>query len=170
MPDGKKNLLPEIKHIFSTTVVKLIKSYGIIMLITFSELFISFSVMKMFGVMTISYIPLIALCITLFDILPVAGTGGILIPWALISLILGNYKQAIGIIVTYVLITAIRQYVEPKVIGNSLGVHPLVTLAGMYFGLKLFGFLGMIVVPLCIMTVKAFNDSGRIKIYKTDRN
>lgn len=170
MPDGKKNLLPEIKHIFSTTVVKLIKSYGIIMLITFSELFISFSVMKMLGVMTISYIPLIALCITLFDILPVAGTGGILIPWALISLILGNYKQAIGVIVTYILITIIRQYVEPKVIGNSLGVHPLITLAGMYFGLKLFGFLGMIVVPLCIMTVKAFNDSGRIKIYKTDRN
>lgn len=166
MPENKKTLLPEIKRIFSSTVLKLIRSYGLIMLITFTELFVAFSFMRLAGVLNTNFIPLIALGIAIFDILPVAGTGGILIPWILISLILGNYKLAIGLLITYILISVIRQYIEPKIVGNSLGVHPLITLAGMYFGLKLFGFLGIIVIPLCIMTLKAFNDSGRIHLYK----
>lgn len=169
LPESKKTLLPEIKHIFSTTVLKLIRSYGLIMLITFTELCISFYVMHLAGVLNTNFIPLIALGIAVFDILPVAGTGGILIPWIIISLFLGNYRLAIGLLITYALISVIRQYIEPKIVGTSLGVHPLITLASMYFGLKLFGFLGIIVMPLCIMTVKAFNDSGRIHIYKPAR-
>lgn len=51
--------------------------------------------------------------------------------------------------------------------GSSLGVNPIVTLMGIYFGLKFFGFLGMFLVPLCVMTLKAFNDAGRINIWKT---
>ena len=171
LPENKKTLLPELKHIFSTTVLKLIRSYGLIMLVTFTELCISFYVMKMAGVLNTNYIPLIAVGIAAFDILPVAGTGGILIPWIIISLILGNYQLAIGLLITYALISVIRQYIEPKIVGSSLGVHPLITLASMYFGLKLFGFMGIIIMPLCIMTLKAFNDSGRIHLYKSaERN
>lgn len=51
--------------------------------------------------------------------------------------------------------------------GSSLGVNPIVTLMGIYFGLKFFSFLGMFLVPLCVMTLKAFNDAGRINIWKT---
>ena len=61
----------------------------------------------------------------------------------------------------YVVITVIRQYIEPKIVGQTLGVNPLVTLMGLYFGLKIFGFIGMFLVPLAVMTVKAFNDTGR---------
>lgn len=107
----------------------------------------------------------IAIGIAIFDILPVAGSGGILIPWALISLLLGNTKQGIGLLVLYVAITVIRQYIEPKIVGQTLGVNPLVTLMGLYFGLKIFGFIGMFLVPLAVMTVKAFNDTGRIHLY-----
>ena len=79
--------------------------------------------------------------------------------------------QAIGLIVIYAIITVIRQYIEPKIMGSTLGVHPLVTLAGLYFGLKLFGFMGMFIVPISVMTVKAFNDTGRIHLYKApERN
>ena len=117
--------------------------------------------------MSNSYIYLIALGICIFDILPVAGSGGILIPWAIVSLIMGNTAQAIGLIVIYVIITVIRQYIEPKIVGDSLGVNPLITLAGLYFGLKLFGVLGMFIVPILIMTIKAFNDTGRISLWKT---
>ncbi len=67
----------------------------------------------------------------------------------------------------YITISVVRQYIEPKIVGDSLGVHPLVTLAGLYFGLKLFGFMGMLIVPLTIMTLKAFNDTGRIKLWQT---
>lgn len=166
LPEGKKNLLVEMKQVFSKTILKMVKAYGIIMLITFCELSLGFTILNLIGVMNNKYVYLIALATAVFDILPVAGSGGILVPWALISLIMGDIGMAIGIIVIYVVITIIRQYIEPKIVGDSLGVNPIITLAGLYFGLKLFGFLGMFVVPICIMTLKAFNDTGRIKLWK----
>ena len=167
LPEGKKNVLVEFKQVFSKTIFTMFKAYGIIMCITFSELFLGFSILSLMGIMKNSYFAIIALVIAVFDILPVAGSGGILIPWALFSLIYGNYKQAVGLIIMYIIITVIRQYIEPKIVGTSLGVHPIVTLMGLYFGLKLFGFIGMFIVPLTVMTLKAFNDAGRINIWKS---
>ena len=166
LPEGKKNLLSELKQLFSKTVLTMFKAYGIIMLITFSELLIGFTVLRALGIMQNNYFVLIAALIAVFDILPVAGSGGILIPWAVFSLVSGNAKQAIGLIAIYVLITVIRQYIEPKIVGTTLGVHPIITLMGLYFGLKMFGFIGMFLVPLVIMTLKAFNDAGRISLWK----
>ena len=170
LPDDKKGVLVEFKQVFSKTILTMFKAYGIIMCITFCELFLGFSIMSLFGIMNNGYFAIIALAIAVFDILPVAGSGGILIPWSLFSLIYGNYKQAIGLIILYIVITVIRQYIEPKIVGTSLGVHPIVTLMGLYFGLKLFGFIGMFIVPLTVMTLKAFNDAGRISIWKTSNN
>lgn len=167
LPSSRKNMLGEIKQIFSKTVLKMFRAYGLIMLITFLELFLGFSILRLLGIMENNYAVLIAAAIAIFDILPVAGSGGILIPWALVSLISGNIPQAIGLVVIYVIISIIRQYIEPKIVGDSLGVHPLVTLAGLYFGLKLFGFLGMFIVPITVMTIKAFNDAGRIHLYNS---
>ncbi len=171
LPENKKNFLSEIKQVFSKTVLKMLRAYGFIMLITFCELFIGLTILNVIGVSDNGYTAIIAILIAIFDILPVAGSGGILIPWAVISLILGMTGQAVGLIVIYIVITIIRQYIEPKIVGDSLGVHPIVTLAGLYFGLKLFGFLGMFIVPISIMTIKAFNDTGRIHLYNSpDRN
>ncbi|MDE6469600.1 MAG: sporulation integral membrane protein YtvI [Eubacterium sp.] len=171
LPEGKKNILSEIKQIFSKTVLKMIRAYSLIMFITFCELFLGLSILNWIGAIQSGYIVIIAIAIAVFDILPVAGSGGILIPWALVSLVMGNIKGAIGLMVVYAVITVIRQYIEPKIVGSSLGVHPLVTLAGLYFGLKLFGFMGMFIVPLGVMTLKAFNDAGRIHLFKSpDRN
>ncbi len=167
LPDGKKNLLVEIKQVFTKTILKMFRAYGIIMFITFCELSLGFTILKTVHIMDSGYIYLIAMAIAIFDILPVAGSGGILIPWAIISIITGNNAQCIGLLIMYALITVIRQYIEPKIVGDTLGVNPLITLAGLYFGLKLFGFIGMFVVPICIMTLKAFNDTGRIKLWKT---
>lgn len=167
LPEGKRNLLSETKQIFSNTIVKMIRAYAIIMFITFCELFLGMTIMTAAGIMHNSYIVVIAIAIAVFDILPVAGSGGILIPWGIFSLVTGDYRQGIGLLVMYGIITIIRQYIEPKIVGNTLGVHPLVTLMGLYFGLKIFGFIGMFVVPLALMTLKAFNDSGRIHIYNS---
>lgn len=167
LPESKKNLLSETKQIFSKTILKMLRAYGLIMFITFCELFLGLTILNLIGVMDNGYVFMIAIAIAVFDILPVAGSGGILIPWAVVSVILGSYPQAIGLIIIYVVITVIRQYIEPKIVGTSLGVHPIVTLAGLYFGLKLFGFMGMFIVPLAVMTLKAFNDAGRIHLYKT---
>lgn len=171
LPDSRKNFLVEIKQVFSKTILKMFRAYGLIMIITFFELFLGFTIMSLAGIMDNGYYALIAVGIAIFDILPVAGSGGILIPWAIISLVTGSYQQAIGLIVIYVVISIIRQYIEPKIVGNSLGVHPIVTLMGLYLGYKIFGFIGMFVVPISVMTLKAFNDTGRIQLWKTiERN
>lgn len=167
LPEGKKNILSDFKQIFSKTVLKMVRAYALIMFITFCELFIGFSILNLIGVSNNSYAAIIAVGIAIFDILPVAGSGGILIPWAVISLILGNTGQAVGLIIIYIIISVIRQYIEPKIVGTSLGVHPIVTLAGLYFGLKLFGFMGMFIVPIAVMTLRAFNDAGRIHLYNS---
>lgn len=167
LPENKKNILSEMKQIFSKTVLKMLKAYGLIMFITFCELFVGLSILNWIGAVQSSYIVIIAAAIAIFDVLPVAGSGGILIPWALISLVLGNGKGTVGLIAMYLIITVIRQYIEPKIVGSSLGVHPIVTLAGLYFGLKLFGFMGMFIVPLGLMTIKAFNDAGRIHLFNS---
>lgn len=166
MPEKRRTLLPEIKNIFFNTVGKMFRSYCIIMFITFCEVFIGLSLLNVFKIMQNDYILVISIGIAVFDILPVLGAGGVLLPWALYGLITSDVKLAIGLIVIYLLILGFRQYLEPKIIGNQLGVHPLVTLAGLYFGLKLFGFIGIFIVPICIMTLKALNDSGRITIWK----
>lgn len=165
LPDKQKNLLGETKKIFSSTILKMCRAYGLIMFITFCENFLGLTILNLIGVMKNSYVFVIAICIAVFDILPVAGSGGILIPWSLIALVSGNVGQCVGLLILYAVITVIRQYIEPKIVGDSLGVNPLVTLAGLYFGLKLFGFMGMFIVPICVMTLKAFNDSGRIHLY-----
>lgn len=167
LPEGKKNILSDFKQIFSKTVLKMVRAYALIMFITFCELFIGLSILNLIGVSNNSYAAIIAVGIAIFDILPVAGSGGILIPWAVISLILGNTGQAVGLIIIYIIISVIRQYIEPKIVGTSLGVHPIVTLAGLYFGLKLFGFMGMFIVPIAVMTLRAFNDAGRIHLYNS---
>jgi len=171
LPESKKNFLSEIKQVFSHTILRMVRAYALIMFITFCELFLGFTILSLVGIMNNSYIFVIAIGIAIFDILPVAGSGGVLMPWALFSLISGNLPQAIGLMVIYVVISVIRQYIEPKIVGSSLGVHPLVTLAGLYFGLKLFGFMGMFIVPLTVMTIKALNDTGRIHLYNApERN
>lgn len=166
MPENKKNILPEVKNVFFNTVGKMFRSYFIIMCITFAEVFIGLSLLNVLKFMHNDYILVISMGIALFDILPVLGAGGVLIPWALYSLITGDVKLAIGLIIIYLFILGFRQYLEPKIMGNQLGVHPLVTLASLYFGLKMFGFIGIFVVPMCIMTLKALNDSGRITLWK----
>ena len=98
LPEGKKNLLSETKQIFSKTILKMLRAYGIIMFITFCELFLGLSILNLIGVMNNGYVFMIAIAIAVFDILPVAGSGGILIPWAVVSLILGRATHVIQII------------------------------------------------------------------------
>ena len=114
------------------------------MSITFIELFIGFTIIQLDSAF------LVALSIAIFDILPVFGTGGIMIPWTIICLIQGNYVFAIELLVIYIIVTIIRNIIEPKIVGAELGLHPLVTLASMLVGVRFFGILGLFGFPIGI--------------------
>ncbi len=142
------------------TIGKFIKAYTAILSITFAELSLGFLLLGipnpfLFGAM-----------IALIDIMPILGTGAVLLPWSIIALILGNTKIGIGMFILYIVITAVRQTIEPKIVGGQIGLHPIITLVLMYVGAKLMGVLGLLLLPVIATIIKTLNDEGTIHLFK----
>lgn len=150
----------QIKEYLIGTLFVCIRSYIMIMAITFVELSIGLSILGM------KYAVLIALTISVFDILPVLGTGGIMIPWAVIVALSGRYTFAAGIAVIYIIITVIRNIIEPKIVGSQLGLHPVVTLASMFAGMQLMGIAGLFGFPIFLSLLRHLNKNGTVKLFK----
>ncbi len=153
--------LYDAKSYMTDTVLKYMRAYAIIMSVTFVELSIGLTILR------IENSILVALIIALVDILPVLGTGGIVIPWIIIETIQGNYRLAAGLLIMYVIITVIRNIIEPRIVGQSLGLNPLLTLMSMYVGLINFGFIGMLGFPVLLMIAINFQESGKIRFWKS---
>lgn len=162
----KIDVVRDSKRTVSSSLKKIVKAYLLIMLITFSEMFIGLNILKLIGVYNSSYIFVIAFVTCVVDIVPVLGTGTVVLPWAVYSFIMGDIGLGIGLIVIYAVITVIRQIIEPKFVAMQLGLPPFVTIIAMFFGLKLFGFVGLFLLPLAITMLKVLNDKGTIHLWK----
>lgn len=160
LPEKQRNIVFAIRHYVSDTVMKFIVAYGKLMTLTFIELSIGLSILQVENALAIAFI------ISVFDVLPVLGTGGIMIPWILISFLNSSPKLAIGLMILYLVITIIRNIVEPKIVGKQIGLHPVLMLLCMYLGVKLFGFLGLFIMPFLILIIQNLNDAGLIHLYK----
>ena len=159
VPEKHKKLAGETWATFAHTLGQMIKSYLLIMFITFCELAIGLTLMR------VEYSLLLAALISVVDIFPVIGTGTVLIPWGAIALLTGNVILGIGIFLLYILITVIRNVLEPRIVGRRIGLHPLVTLILMYLGLHLFGIPGMFILPLAFILLKNAQDAGMIHLW-----
>jgi predicted PurR-regulated permease PerM len=93
-----------------------------------------------------------------------------MIPWALYSLITGNIPLAIGLAVIYVVVLIIRQVMEPKLVAIRLGLPPVITIAAMYLGTQIFGFVGLFLLPITLIMLKRLNDEGVIHLWKTGKS
>ncbi len=144
VPGSVKKILRNIRIYLTDTLFVVIRSYVLIMLLTFTELSILFSV---FG---IEHAVIKAAAIAMLDILPILGTGGIMIPWAVTSFVLGYTGLGVKLLLIYGIVTVVRNYVEPKIVGTQLGLHPIITLVSMFIGLRLFGFWGLFGLPVGI--------------------
>ncbi len=149
IPSSRRELATTSLHYTKTMIAVYIKSYSLLFLLTFVELSIGFLILG------VDYAVLLAAMIAIFDLMPILGTGGILLPWALIALLIGNWGRAIGILLLYLVITFIRQTLEPKIVGKQIGLHPLATLIAMLLGLKLFGLIGMLGIPVLLAVTMA---------------
>ena len=152
-PEKGKRLVKAKKTVLQG-VGKLVKAYVTIMLITFTEVFIGLNLMKALGVYGGGYIAIIAFITCIVDIIPVLGTGTVLIPWAIFNILTGDFGQGIGLIVLYVVITVLRQVLEPKLVANQAGLPSVVSIMAMFLGARLFGALGVILTPLTIIILK----------------
>ncbi len=161
--------LVRCKHLFSDILGKMCKSYLTIIFITFCEVAIGLNILSFTGVYNGDYIAVISICTALLDILPVFGTGTVLIPWAIISFFSKNFGLGIGLLILYAAITVIRQIVEPRLVSMNIGVPPILTLAGMYIGLQVFGVVGLFAVPITIFFVITLNDEGIIHLWGREK-
>ena len=101
----------------------------------------------------IPYAPFWAGIIALVDALPILGSGTVLVPWSLVSFLQGDRLPAFGLLGLYAAAVVIRSVLEPRLVGKQLGLDPLVTLAALYLGFRLFGIGGMLLAPLIAVTV-----------------
>lgn len=124
------------------------KAYLLIMLLTFLEAFVGLSVLKL------NYACLMAVIIAVVDALPILGVGTVLVPWAILSFFSSDVKTGIGLLVLYGIMLILRQIAEPKIVGSSLGLHPLVTLTSVYIGLRLLGIVGIFAGPITTLMIK----------------
>lgn len=154
---SKKLLLPAL--------ASMAKAYGLIIVITFSELALGLFFLKLIGIYEGNYIFIFALITAIIDIVPILGTGTVLIPWAVYCLLDGKVSLAIGIFIMYVCITVIRQIIEPKLVSNQLGIPPFATIIAMYVGTQIFGVLGIFILPITLVMVKLLNEEGIIHIF-----
>ncbi len=157
-----QDLLFEVRSFTSGIIVKYAKAFATLMFITFVELSLGLSILRVEGAIGI------AALIAVIDIMPVLGTGGVLIPWAIIALIRGQTPFAIGLIILYVIVTVIRNILEPKIVGEQIGLHPVVMLMCIYVGVKLLGFIGLFLLPFTIIIAKHLYENNFLAETKED--
>lgn len=153
-------------HLGVNSLKKMIKAYCLIILITTFELTVGFYILKFIGVFHSPYIIFIAVAIAFIDIIPVLGTGTVLIPWAVISFITGNIGMGIGLLALYIVILVIRQIIEPKLVAGQVGLPPIATIVAMYVGSKTLGVLGFFILPFVVILIKVYNDAGLIHVFR----
>lgn len=137
-----------------------LRSQIILMLMTFFQLLIGFLLL---GVKN----PAAMAAITaLIDALPVFGTGIVLVPWAVYSLLLGSTSRGIGLMICWVIVNLVRSCTQAKLLGDQIGLDPLASLLAVYVGWQVWGVWGMLLFPILLVTLQQLNEKGVIKLWK----
>ncbi|MDQ0337849.1 sporulation integral membrane protein YtvI [Caldalkalibacillus uzonensis] len=155
-------IVPERVQISSRSVIQDLKSALVgfvraqltLMSITFLIVLIGFWILR------VEYALTIALFIGLVDLIPYLGPGLIFVPWIIYLFISGNYFLVIGLSVLYGIVIIQRQMIEPKILGDNVGLDPLVTLFSLFVGFKLFGMIGLIIGPVSMVILGALHRAG----------
>lgn len=133
----------ESKRFLLSSLKKVVGAYLLIMVITFGEISVGLWLLR------IPYFAALGFGIALLDILPFIGSGVVLIPWGAYELLAAkNTPLGLGLLLLYALVSAVRFFLEPKIVGGRIGLHPLATVTAMYAGLRAAGVAGLFLTPL----------------------
>lgn len=160
VPQGIKNFWNMAMDTCLRALVGYLKACFQIMIVVFIILFVIFG-----GIMHVKYASLLALLTAFLDFLPFLGTGIIITPWAIYCVITGEYVNAIILAITYVICLLVHRLLEPKLVGDSVGMSPFATLISMFIGYRLIGMLGLILGIPVGMVVMAFKEQGMFESY-----
>jgi len=136
------------------------KAQGMLAAVTFGLLLAGFFFLRIEGAV------LLAAMIALLDALPLFGAGVALIPWALAELLLSNPGRAAGLALLFAVILAVRNGLEPHVVGRQIGLHPLVSLISFYLGWRLAGLAGMLLAPILVLILVKLREWGYSRLWR----
>lgn len=162
VPERPRHIITEARDSLRVILRKYGKSYGIILCITFAEVLTGFLILGQENAL------LLALAVAVFDIFPIVGVGTILIPWGTITLLGGGTVKGAGLLVLWLVTVVVRQFIEPRIVGRQVGLHPLITLAAMFVGTKLFGAVGLFGLPITCAIVQSLDEAGVIHLIKKE--
>ena len=119
---------------------QLILSFGVFLILTVGFLFME----QPYGL-------LLAFGLAVLDFIPIIGAGTVMVPWAVVDMVLAEYGEAAALMAVWGVIVLFRRFAEPKILGDQTGLSPILSLVGIYVGMKLGGVLGMVVGPLLLL-------------------
>ncbi|MBM7661897.1 sporulation integral membrane protein YtvI [Bacillus mesophilus] len=111
----------------------------------------------------VEYAVLLSIVIVFVDILPVLGTGSVLVPYAIYCFITNQQDTGIGLLILFLVITVVRRVIEPKVYSTNMGISPIASLISMYLGFQVLGFLGLILGPVVVIIYDTLKKAGILK-------
>ncbi|MBB3108289.1 sporulation integral membrane protein YtvI [Paenibacillus phyllosphaerae] len=152
--DSSRNQVDEVLQNLRRSVLGFLRSQLILSVLTY--------ILTLIGllILGLKYPLAIALLVVIVDIMPILGTGSVLVPWASYLLLTGNVYQGVGLIVLFLVITVFRRIVEPKVLGDAVGIGALSALISLYVGFKLVGVIGVFLGPLVVIVYMAARKAG----------
>ncbi len=130
-----------------------LKAEATLILVSFVISLVGLYILK-FAKFNIEFPLLMALFIGFVDALPILGSGTVMVPWAIISALNGDLKLGIAIVILFIIMSVIRQFLEPKLVSKHIGTHPIFTLIAMYTGFKFIGVIGMLFGPIILIVIK----------------
>lgn len=145
VPADVRDFCGTVKDIFKVAFGGYIKSQLLLSLGVWLILSIGFSIMGQ------PYGLLLAVGLAVLDFIPIVGAGTIMVPWAVIDLITSNWKETVGLMIVWGAIILFRRVAEPKILGDQTGLSPILSLVGIYVGMRLGGVLGMILGPMLLL-------------------
>ena len=131
-----------------------LKAEATLILVSFLISVIGLYILKFIG-MNVKYPLLIALAIAFVDALPILGAGSVMVPWAIASALNGDIRLGVAISILWIIMSVVRQFLEPKIVSGKIGIHPIFTLIEMYTGFKVIGVLGMLIGPIVLIILKS---------------
>ena len=145
VPAMARDFCRSVKDIFMSAFGGYVKSQLILSAGVFLILSIGFFLMRQ------PYSLLLAFGLAVLDFIPIIGSGTVMVPWAVVDMILGQYSEAAALMAVWGVIALFRQFAEPKILGDQTGLSPILSLVGIYVGMKVGGVLGMVVGPLLLL-------------------
>lgn len=156
-PESLRHIWSQLRRAFSAAFGGYLKAEATISLGVMVILAVGFTIMGQ------SYGMLLAFLLGILDFIPILGAGTVMVPWMVIDLILGDWRKALYLLILWGVITLFRRFIEPKIVGDQTGLHPLLSLLAIYVGMKTAGVLGMILFPVFLIMVRNLWKAGMFR-------